>query len=85
MPVGEPYRSRSYVCDKAFVAGWGHLKERGEHSNMLQYVQLPVLDNAECKQRFKELHQSISEQQFGPSVICAGDLNGGRDSCQGDR
>ena len=85
MPVVEPYRSRSYVGDKSFVAGWGHLKERGEHTNMLQYVQLPVLENAECKERFKALHEFFSEQQLGSSVICAGDLSGGHDSCQGDR
>ena len=85
MPIVDPYRSQSYVGDQPFIAGWGRLKEGGKTSNKLQFVRLPVLTNAECKQRFQVVRKLISEQQFGSAVMCAGDLNGGRDSCQGDR
>ena len=81
----EPYRSRSYVGEQPFVAGWGRLQEGGKTSNKLQFVRIPVLSNSVCKERFEVLSKLSSDEQLGPSVICAGDLFGGRDSCQGDR
>lgn len=67
-----------------FVAGWGRLKEGGKSSNVLQYLQLPVLDNSECKEQYKKQGKLISENQFSDVILCAGELAGGQDSCQGD-
>lgn len=68
---------------KSTVAGWG-LQEGGRRSRVLQQVQLPILENSECENRYRRAGRWISDQQFGSSIICAGDLKGGRDSCKGD-
>lgn len=47
-------------------------------------MQLPVLANTDCKDRYQKQGKLISESQFGDAVICAGVLTGGHDSCQGD-
>lgn len=77
--------SRSFVGEGAHIAGWGRLQEGGRTSNVLQELQLPVLDNSECKERFRARGRLASENQFDRRILCAGDLNGGHDSCQGDR
>lgn len=82
MPATEPYRSRSYNGIRAFIAGWGVLTQGGKSSNTLQHATVPILNNAGCTQRYRSLHH---DRQFGPETICAGNLTGGVDSCQGDR
>lgn len=84
LPIDEPIRSRSFVGERPFIAGWGRLQEGGKTSNILQHVQLPILRNSECRRRYRRKGKLFSDDQFGRSVICAGDLNGGKDSCQGD-
>lgn len=84
LPVEEPIRSRSFIGSNPFIAGWGHLKEGGNSSNVLQELQLPILDNSECKEQYKVQGKLLSDAQFGDAVICAGVLTGGKDSCQGD-
>lgn len=84
LPVDEPVRSRSFVGYNPFVAGWGRLQEGGKASNVLQELQLPILDNTECKEQYRKQGKLITENQFGDAVLCAGYLEGGKDSCQGD-
>lgn len=84
VPVNEPIRTRAFVGYQPFVAGWGRLQEGGKSSNVLQELQLPVLDNSECKEQYRKQGKLISENQFADAVICAGVLTGGHDSCQGD-
>lgn len=85
LPTNDPLRSRSFVGEQPFIAGWGRLEESGNPSNVLQQLQLPILKNSECKEWFRRKRKLISKHQFGSSILCAGHLNGGRDSCQGDR
>lgn len=47
-------------------------------------MQLPVLENSECKEQYRKQGKLISEAQFSDLVYCAGQLDGGQDSCQGD-
>lgn len=84
IPVAEPLRTKNFVGYTPIVAGWGRTTEGGTSATILQQVQLPVLGNDVCKDRYKKLNKLISEQQFDDAVLCAGDLNGGKDSCQGD-
>lgn len=51
---------------------------------MLQELQIPVLDNDVCKERYKKQKRLLSEKQFNDAILCAGVLTGGQDSCQGD-
>lgn len=84
LPVNEPIRSRSWTDYQPFVAGWGRLQEGGKSSNVLQLLQVPVLPNEECKEQYKKQGKLISENQFSDLILCAGFLEGGKDSCQGD-
>lgn len=56
-------------------------------TNILQQVQVPVIENDECKQKYKDGGNFIIglEYRFNETyVLCAGFTEGGRDTCQGD-
>lgn len=84
LPLADPIRSKNFVGYNPFVAGWGRTAEGGKPSNVLQQLQLPVLENAVCKAKYSQIGKLISEKQFDQAVLCAGVLDGGKDSCQGD-
>lgn len=84
MPTNEPVRSRTFTGYQPFVAGWGRLQEGGKSSNVLQELQLPVLGNDVCRDRYQKQGKLLSDKQFSNRVLCAGVLEGGKDSCQGD-
>jgi secreted trypsin-like serine protease len=63
----------------ATVAGWGRTSPEGSYPetypNVMHEVAVPILSRKECAQAYGYL----------PSVmVCAGLLEGGKDSCQGD-
>ncbi|KAJ8402582.1 hypothetical protein AAFF_G00366650 [Aldrovandia affinis] len=60
-----------------WVTGFGRLAEGGSLANILQEVEVPVVGRRQCN-CFYGLN-SITD-----NMICAGLLEGGRDSCQGD-
>lgn len=84
VPDKVSFESRSLIGYTPFVAGWGRTKEGGESANILQEVQLPILANNQCKERYRTQNRLISEDQFDEATICAGVLSGGKDTCQGD-
>ncbi|XP_059611209.1 transmembrane protease serine 9-like [Phlebotomus argentipes] len=84
IPTEPPVLTRDFEGSQPFVAGWGHTKEGGKSAAVLQELQLPVLNNNECKERYKVVKKLVSEKQFDDGVFCAGKLEGGKDSCQGD-
>lgn len=67
------------------VAGWGRVKEgaRGKQTSLLQ-IQLPVISNAECKQKYTTLGNPFKaeiQNKFNTDiVICAGYAAGGIDT-----
>lgn len=67
-----------------FVAGWGDLTEGGRAAAILQQVQIPLIPNEKCKERYEVLDQVATDKQFDDRVVCAGRWAGGIDSCQGD-
>lgn len=67
-----------------FVAGWGRTTEGGNPANILQELQLPVLAKDQCMDKYKAIGKLISAKQFDSAILCAGYLEGGKDSCQGD-
>jgi len=69
-----PEKSKSM----AVVSGWGTLKSGGNLPDILQYVNVPLMTNADCK---KTGYEATS---IKPSMVCAGYKKGGKDSCQGD-
>ncbi|KAL5292445.1 CLIPD6.2 family protein [Megaselia abdita] len=84
LPKDEPLRSRSFVAYTPFVAGWGRTEEGGKSSEILQELQLPVLANQVCREKYAAQRRLVTEDQFDNAVICAGFLEGGMDTCQGD-
>ncbi|GAB0089783.1 trypsin [Sergentomyia squamirostris] len=60
---------------RAYVSGWGHTQHGGEHSEILQFVGVPVVNRDVCNVAY--------EGRITDSMICAGG-EAGRDACQAD-
>ncbi|XP_050087009.1 coagulation factor IX-like [Anopheles aquasalis] len=64
------------------ATGWGSMGYYGEQATFLQHVQIPLVANGVCNQRIfpsRRLRYGILGMQ-----MCAGDVNGGKDTCAGD-
>ncbi|KAF0764095.1 venom protease-like [Aphis craccivora] len=79
LPILSHHRANKLVKSVPFVAGWGATSFRGPSSTTLMEIQIPVLDNSECKRAFANKKAIIDDR-----VMCAGFLTGGKDACQGD-
>uniref|UniRef100_A0A182NGQ6 Peptidase S1 domain-containing protein n=1 Tax=Anopheles dirus TaxID=7168 RepID=A0A182NGQ6_9DIPT len=62
---------------EAIVTGWG-TTDSGELSEQLQQLTVPILTNQQCRQ------SGYFRFEITAKMLCAGYLEGGRDSCQGD-
>ena len=60
------------------------MSENGNRSEVLLQVQVPVIDNIDCKESYRRIRLLTLNRQFSDRVICAGHIDGGMDSCQGD-
>lgn len=62
-----------------FIIGYNNCKNYlgGPSTTTLMEVQVPVIDNAECKRAFANKKTVIDDR-----VLCAGLLTGGKDACQ---
>ena len=58
--------------------GWGTVFSGGPTSNQLKNVKLTIYKGPTCNDVVKNYPKNWTAQ------LCAGDLNGGNDSCQGD-
>ncbi|XP_068098474.1 mannan-binding lectin serine protease 2-like [Hyperolius riggenbachi] len=65
------------------IAGWG-MTERNTPSRQLRFVEVDIIDHTQCKAAYKKLSSSSKEYSVTDNMLCAGDLEGGRDSCAGD-
>merc|ERR1711899_254594 len=74
-----PNYDATHVGEKLTVAGWGTLSEGGLQPNKLHEVDVKVLSNARCKQKYDH----IIPGTIVPTMICAAD-NPGKDACSGD-
>ena len=84
LPQTSELRRKSYIKYSPFVAGWGKTLEGGKSATVLQELQIPVYENAVCKNLYEKERRFFSEDQFDAAVLCAGVLAGGKDTCQGD-
>ena len=67
----------NFLDDKTMsVSGWGALCSGCSSPDALHVVNVPGVSNDVCNQRYGG---GISDE-----MICAGSVNGGIDSCQGD-
>ncbi|XP_044740803.1 venom protease-like [Chrysoperla carnea] len=80
LPVDPPIRNMKFERTYPFVAGWGSLWFNGPSSDRLQGLQLPIVTNAQCKNKFANFKSAVIDDR----VICAGFTKGSKDSCRGD-
>ncbi|XP_026275392.2 serine protease snake-like [Frankliniella occidentalis] len=68
------------------ATGWGHTEQLGERSQVLQKVILNSVDQPTCNNLYSAdaSTSSLSKGIVGDSQLCAGVLDGGKDTCQGD-
>ncbi|GAB1298560.1 Granzyme A [Apodemus speciosus] len=62
------------------VAGWGSPRNKSPPSDTLREVNITVIDRKICND---EKHYNL-KPVIGLNMICAGSLQGGKDSCNGD-
>ncbi|MEU9229223.1 serine protease [Streptomyces massasporeus] len=77
-PDGDPaYRAG----ETATVYGWGDTSGAGEYPDSLRAARVRVLPDALCE----EAYPGGSDGTYdATSMLCAGEIKGGRDACQGD-
>ncbi|ODM91500.1 Trypsin-1 [Orchesella cincta] len=76
-PIELPYPYQQTSGD-VIISGWGTLQSGGFHSDVLQKVKVPIVDDETCMEAYASV--VILE-----SMLCAGFLGeGGKDTCQGD-
>ncbi|XP_061381816.1 serine protease snake-like isoform X1 [Danaus plexippus] len=70
---------------KAVATGWGVVDPRTQRaSNELQKVSLTLLENDFCNVLLKTKRNRLWMDGFTADQLCAGELRGGKDTCQGD-
>ncbi|XP_059156700.1 transmembrane protease serine 9-like isoform X2 [Physella acuta] len=79
-PICLPQANQT-ISGACTVAGWGSTSRTADYpavsSPSLMKTSVRVVDGKYCKEKFGGLYNSLSQ-------ICAGDLDGGSDSCVGD-
>uniref|UniRef100_A0A182PSP3 Peptidase S1 domain-containing protein n=1 Tax=Anopheles epiroticus TaxID=199890 RepID=A0A182PSP3_9DIPT len=77
------WRSGTFPANVPLIAsGWGKVGHFDEPSMILQRVQIPIVPNDQCNlllYRSRRLRHGVL-----PTQLCAGDPNGGKDTCEGD-
>ncbi|CAF0704354.1 unnamed protein product [Brachionus calyciflorus] len=62
----------------AWILGWGTIKENGPSPSTLRNARVTVYHSTTCNRVLKY------DQKNWESLICAGDISGSKDTCQGD-
>uniref|UniRef100_A0A1I8NVH0 Phenoloxidase-activating factor 2 n=1 Tax=Stomoxys calcitrans TaxID=35570 RepID=A0A1I8NVH0_STOCA len=78
LPTSPAQQRSSYSGHLATVAGWGSLRENGPQPSILQKVQIPIWNNAECASKYGR----AAPAGIIDSMVCAGQA--AKDSCSGD-
>ncbi|KAM3620316.1 uncharacterized protein V6R79_021453 [Siganus canaliculatus] len=61
---------------ECFITGWGSMREGGSLTNLLQKAAVNIIDQADCQGSYGDVLTS--------NMMCAGSMEGGRDTCLGD-
>ncbi|PNF34236.1 hypothetical protein B7P43_G17518 [Cryptotermes secundus] len=78
LPLAPEIRTRDFVRNFPYIAGWGSVQFNGPSSSHLQQLQIPVVSQAQCRDAFKK----FSTAHIDDHVMCAGYAQGGKDACQ---
>jgi secreted trypsin-like serine protease len=75
-PICIPKAGSDFQGQESWATGWGTTASGGRVARFLQEIDMPVLSDTRCKQKY-----SSSDK---PTMICAGDDDRYADTCQGD-
>nr|XP_008115767.1 PREDICTED: serine protease 27 isoform X2 [Anolis carolinensis]XP_016851675.1 PREDICTED: serine protease 27 isoform X2 [Anolis carolinensis] len=88
LPVCLPKSSMQFSTGaRCWVTGWGHVQQKVplKPPQTLQEVEMPILDRDKCNMLFNRSQlKDVKDNLVKSDMICAGHLEGGKDSCQGD-
>lgn len=86
LPINETIRSRSFTGYLPFIAGWNVGQTEGNVSDVLRELQVPVLNNDECKDQYQRQNKIVMDDRFGMNVICTAAYisDKDRDTCVSD-
>jgi len=78
--ISLPFQNEPVPPTLGVVSGWGYTSENGRISPILMEAHIPVIENiSKCRTLFKKYNVIITN-----SMVCAGIVDGSKDSCQGD-
>lgn len=75
-------QSKDISAKEVIATGWGSLKTHGATSDDLMKVKLDVVERGFCNQRVKSKFMGYGVLE---SQICAGDIGGNKDTCNGGK
>ncbi|XP_051978127.1 transmembrane protease serine 9 [Xyrauchen texanus] len=61
---------------ECYIMGWGAVREDGMITNLLQKAQVSIIDQLDCQQAYGA--------ELTDNMMCAGSMQGDRDTCMGD-
>uniref|UniRef100_A0A3Q0REW7 Peptidase S1 domain-containing protein n=1 Tax=Amphilophus citrinellus TaxID=61819 RepID=A0A3Q0REW7_AMPCI len=61
---------------ECYIIGWGSMREGGSLTNLLQKAAVNIIEQTDCQQSYGNV--------LTPNMMCAGFMEGGRDTCLGD-
>ncbi|MFF4833206.1 S1 family peptidase [Streptomyces sp. NPDC001315] len=65
----------------ATVYGWGDITGVGDYARSLRAARVHVLPDALCERAYRD---GVDGSYHTATMLCAGEVSGGRDACQGD-
>jgi len=90
-PLLMPPATETYPEGPGLISGWGYTRVRdnrggfedGGFTSTLKSTRIHVFTKEQCQEIYKNV-RSVRKHMNSPSVMCAGELKGGKDACQGD-
>nr|CAD7461208.1 unnamed protein product [Timema tahoe] len=77
------YSKNMLNVNKTTAIGWGRIDFAEDPSDILLKVSLSIIPNNQCNQMYhSETKTNALAQGILPSMLCAGELAGGKDTCQ---
>ncbi|GAU91933.1 hypothetical protein RvY_04091 [Ramazzottius varieornatus] len=81
-PVCLPEPTDNFEGKLATITGWGRLQFREERPSILQFADIPLIDNQRCEAMFDT---QKTPERIMPQMICGTTEEGvSKDACQGD-
>ncbi|RNA20810.1 serine protease 27-like [Brachionus plicatilis] len=76
LPICIPDQSQIFAGESSLATGWGSQVYSGYPTRYLLEVELPILSDSRCKEKYPRVNTQIA--------LCAGEEGQNKDTCQGD-